>query len=64
MVRGAFFEIPVRDLEREVSFYEAPVAMTMEREVLYPKTETGAYGFVAEFADSEGNCTALLEGPP
>ncbi len=27
--------------------------------VLYPRTDTGDYGFVAEFEDSEGNCIAL-----
>lgn len=27
--------------------------------VLYPKTSIGEHGFVAEFADSEGNCIAL-----
>ena len=31
-------------------------------EILYPKTAIGEYGFVAEFADSEGNCIALHEG--
>ncbi|REA59494.1 VOC family protein [Dyadobacter luteus] len=29
-------------------------------EVLYTKTSNGAYGFVAEFRDSEGNRIALL----
>ena len=118
MVHGAFFEIPVRDLERAVAFYEALFGIAMEREeidgnqyahfpavdgagipgslaygdsyapsrdgtrlylavpsieetlervtvlggkVLYPKTDTGGYGFVAEFSDSEGNCVALHE---
>lgn len=28
-------------------------------EVLYPETSVGAYGSVAEFEDSEGNCIAL-----
>ena len=27
--------------------------------LIYPKTDTGDYGFVAEFEDSEGNCIAL-----
>jgi uncharacterized protein len=27
--------------------------------IIYPKTDTGDYGFVAEFEDSEGNCVAL-----
>lgn len=27
--------------------------------LVYPKTDTGDYGFVAEFEDSEGNCIAL-----
>lgn len=27
--------------------------------IIYPKTDTGDYGFVAEFEDSEGNCIAL-----
>jgi len=30
-------------------------------EILYPKTAIGDYGYVAEFADSEGNCIALHE---
>ena len=30
--------------------------------ILYPKTDNGQYGSVAEFADSEGNCIALHEG--
>lgn len=119
MVHGAFFEIPVRDLERAVTFYEALFGIAMEREeidgnhyahfpavddgpgiagalalgesyvpsrngtriylsvesidetlarvtevgyeILYPKTDIGDYGFVAEFADSEDNCIALHE---
>ena len=119
-MRGHYFEIPVRDLERAVSFYEALFAISMEREeidgnqyahfppvgdgpgitgslalgesyipsragvriylsvgsmdatltrvvelggeILYPKTAIGVHGFVAEFADSEGNCVALHEG--
>ena len=118
-MRGYYFEIPVRDLERAAAFYEALFAITMVREeidgnayahfpaveegagiagslahgdsytpsragtriylsvasidetlqrvealggqVLYPKTNLGAYGFVAEFSDSEGNCIALHE---
>ena len=27
--------------------------------LIYPKTDIGDYGFVAEFEDSEGNCIAL-----
>jgi uncharacterized protein len=27
--------------------------------LIYPKTDTGDYGYVAEFEDSEGNCIAL-----
>lgn len=27
--------------------------------LIYPKTDTGDYGLVAEFEDSEGNCIAL-----
>jgi predicted enzyme related to lactoylglutathione lyase len=27
--------------------------------LIYPKTDAGDYGFVAEFEDSEGNCIAL-----
>jgi predicted enzyme related to lactoylglutathione lyase len=27
--------------------------------LLYPKTDIGSYGYVAEFEDSEGNCIAL-----
>ena len=27
--------------------------------LIYPKTDTGDYGFVAEVEDSEGNCIAL-----
>ena len=27
--------------------------------LIYPKKDTGDYGFVAEFEDSEGNCIAL-----
>jgi len=27
--------------------------------LIYPKTDTGEYGFVAEFEDTEGNCIAL-----
>lgn len=118
-MRGHYFEIPVHDLERATSFYEALFVMSMEREeidgnqyahfpdvadgpgisgslalgesyvpsragtrlylrvdsieetlaravalgseILYPKTAVGTYGFVAEFADSEGNCVALYE---
>jgi predicted enzyme related to lactoylglutathione lyase len=30
-------------------------------QVLYPKTSIGAYGWVAEFEDSEGNCIGLSE---
>ena len=120
MVRGYFFEIPVQDLHRAISFYEALFAISLEREaidgnqyahfpaadegpgisgslalgesyvpsragtriylsvdsidetltrvvelgceILYPKTAIGVHGFVAEFADSEGNCVALHEG--
>ena len=120
MVHGYFFEIPVQDLHRAISFYEALFAISMEREeidgnqyahfpavdegpgisgslalgesylpsragtriylsvasidemltrvmnlsgeILYPKTAIGVHGFVAEFADSEGNCVALHEG--
>lgn len=120
MVRGYYFEIPVQDLHRAISFYETLFAISMEREeidgnqyahfpsvsdgpgisgalalgesylpsrvgtriylsvdsidetlgrvvdlggeILYPKTAIGVYGFVAEFADSEGNCVALHEG--
>lgn len=29
--------------------------------ILYPKTSTGSYGFVAEFEDSEGNRIALSQ---
>lgn len=116
---GAYFEIPVQDMDRAVAFYEAVVQITFEREIIdgndmalfpyddsapgcsgalakgdsyvssrmgtriylnvgdldstleralaqggeliYPKTDTGGYGFVAEFADSEGNCIALLQ---
>ncbi|MCA9877268.1 MAG: hypothetical protein KC442_05790, partial [Thermomicrobiales bacterium] len=36
-------------------------AAALGGEVLYPKTDIGAHGFVAEFADSEGNCIALHE---
>lgn len=32
--------------------------------VLYPKTDIGNHGFVAEFADSEGNRIALLQPLP
>jgi len=28
-------------------------------QLIYPKTDTGDYGFVAEVADTEGNCIAL-----
>jgi predicted enzyme related to lactoylglutathione lyase len=120
VVRGYYFEIPVQDLQRAISFYEALFAISMEREeidgnqyahfpaveegpgisgslalgesylpsrdgtriylsvdssvetlrrarelggeTLYPKTAIGEHGFVAEFADSEGNCVALHEG--
>jgi predicted enzyme related to lactoylglutathione lyase len=27
--------------------------------LIYPKTDTGDYGYVAEFEDLEGNCIAL-----
>lgn len=30
-------------------------------EILFPKTEAGEYGFVAEFEDSEGNRIALFQ---
>lgn len=119
-MRGYYFEIPVRDLERAAAFYEALFEIAMAREeidghayahfplvtegagisgslahgdsyvpsragtriylsvpsiektlqraeelggqVLYPKANLGAYGFVAEFEDCEGNCIALHEG--
>ena len=52
MVHVSFFEVSVRDLERVI----APGG-----EVLYPTTDAGSYGFVAEFAVSEGKCIALCE---
>ena len=112
-----YFEIPVRDMDRAISFYSKTFDMTFERKeidgnemalfpyqpsgegatgalakgdsyepslkgtrvyfstqdidatlrnaissggrLIYPKTDTGDYGFVAEFEDSEGNCIAL-----
>ena len=112
-----YFEIPVRNMDRAISFYSKTFDMTFERQeidgnemalfpyqpsgegatgalakgdsykpslkgtrvyfstqdidatlrnaissggrLIYPKTDTGDYGFVAEFEDSEGNCIAL-----
>jgi predicted enzyme related to lactoylglutathione lyase len=112
-----YFEIPVRDMDRAISFYSKTFGVTLERQdidgnemalfpyqpggegatgalakgdsykpslkgarvyfstqdidstlrkaislggkLIYPKTDTGDYGFVAEFEDSEGNCIAL-----
>jgi predicted enzyme related to lactoylglutathione lyase len=112
-----YFEIPVRDMDRAISFYSKTFDMTFERKeidgnemalfpyqpsgegatgalakgdsyepslkgtrvyfstqdidatlrnaissggrLIYPKTDTGDYGYVAEFEDSEGNCIAL-----
>lgn len=34
-------------------------ALAAGGKLIYPKTDTGDYGFVAEFEDSEGNCIAL-----
>lgn len=34
-------------------------AITAGGKLIYPKTDTGEYGFVAEFEDTEGNCVAL-----
>jgi predicted enzyme related to lactoylglutathione lyase len=34
-------------------------AISLGGRLIYPKTDTGDYGFVAEFEDSEGNCIAL-----
>lgn len=34
-------------------------AITAGGKLIYPKTDTGDYGFVAELEDSEGNCIAL-----
>jgi uncharacterized protein len=114
-----YFEIPVKNMERAVKFYEFVFECTLERQsidgndmalfpfqesahgasgalakgesyvpsksgsrlyfsvksidstlskvakqngrMLYPKTDIGAYGFVAEFEDCEGNCIALHE---
>jgi predicted enzyme related to lactoylglutathione lyase len=112
-----YFEIPVRNMDRAISFYSKTFDMTFERKeidgnemalfpyqpsgegatgalakgesyepslkgtrvyfstqdidatlrnaissggrLIYPKTDAGDYGFVAEFEDSEGNCIAL-----
>jgi predicted enzyme related to lactoylglutathione lyase len=112
-----YFEIPVRDMDRAISFYSKTFDVTFERKeidgnemalfpyqpsgegatgalakgdsyepslkgtrvyfstqdidvtlrnaissggrLIYPKTDTGDYGYVAEFEDSEGNCIAL-----
>jgi predicted enzyme related to lactoylglutathione lyase len=42
---------------------DAVLARALEHggRTLYPKTDIGENGFVAEFEDSEGNCIALLE---
>lgn len=42
---------------------DATLARAMERgaTILYPKKDVGAYGFVAEFADSEGNRIAVTQ---
>ena len=113
----SYFEIPVRDMNRAISFYSKTFGVKFERmdidgnemalfpyqtggegvtgalakgdsykpslkgtrvyfsthdidftlrnaissggKMIYPKTDTGDYGFVAEFEDSEGNCIAL-----
>jgi predicted enzyme related to lactoylglutathione lyase len=52
-------------LGARVYFSTSDIDATMERAIgaggklLYPKTDTGEYGYVAEFEDSEGNCIAL-----
>ena len=113
----SYFEIPVRDLDRAMRFYESVFGFALERSsidgnemaffphddahpgasgalaqgdsyvasrtgariyfdvdniaqtlakavhaggtVLYPETAVGAFGFVAEIEDSEGNCIGL-----
>lgn len=55
---------PSRDGAR-LYFSTADIDETLDRAVaaggtiLYPKTDAGDYGSVAEFEDSEGNCIAL-----
>lgn len=48
-----------------IYFSTSDIDSTMERAIaaggklIYPKTDTGDYGYVAEFEDPEGNCIAL-----
>lgn len=48
-----------------VYFSTPDIEITLQRAIeagaklVYPKTDVGDYGYVAEFEDSEGNCIAL-----
>ncbi|WP_431509606.1 VOC family protein [Variovorax sp. DAIF25] len=47
-----YFDVP--DIEAVLAR-----ALAQGAELLYPVTGVGSFGFVAEFADCEGNCIAL-----
>lgn len=53
-----------------IYFSTSDIAFTMQKAIdhggkeLYPKTSIGELGWVAEFADSEGNRIGLHEGQP
>lgn len=55
-LHGARIYFSVEDLDSTLQR-----AIDQGGKLIYPKTDTGGYGFVAECEDSEGNCLAFLQ---